>query len=394
ELAVQAANGTNSSNDRQSIQNEIEQLTTEIDRVAETTKFNETYLLKGGTSKTDYYMKGHDAGLNGTLIDTARKATFKITKASVSAGSTVTIGGKTYTIAMTNLGTVGDATGANSVRAKITTTLSSVKIDGKTYTISSDYSAYSGKTSIANAAGVYTANDAQKLVGSTSTVIANGISYKVLIDETNDGVDDTDSSFITSKKALELMKEALKAANSIGVDSDTASQATVSFASLGTTKVFAENSSGLITFSITKGKAEIYDKLTFSLHVGADADMTNKIGVDIEAMTSRGLGVRGLNVVDDSGIAATYAIDAIADAVQKVSDQRSALGAIQNRLEHTIKNVDNVVENTTAAESRIRDTDMAEEMVAYSKNNILAQAGQSMLAQANQSNQGVLSLLG
>jgi flagellin len=88
------------------------------------------------------------------------------------------------------------------------------------------------------------------------------------------------------------------------------------------------------------------------------------------------------------------AIDAIADAVSKVSAQRSSLGAIQNRLEHTIANVDNVVENTNAAESRIRDTDMAEEMVNYSKNNILAQAGQSMLAQANQSTQGVLSILG
>ncbi len=86
-------------------------------------------------------------------------------------------------------------------------------------------------------------------------------------------------------------------------------------------------------------------------------------------------------------------IDRIAEAVAKVSSQRSALGAVQNRLEHTINNLDNVVENTTAAESRIRDTDMAEEMVNYSKNNILAQAGQSMLAQANQSTQGVLSLL-
>lgn len=77
----------------------------------------------------------------------------------------------------------------------------------------------------------------------------------------------------------------------------------------------------------------------------------------------------------------------------KISIQRSALGAIQNRLDHTIKNLDNVVENTTAAESQIRDTDVAEEMVRYSNNNILQQAGQSMLAQANQSNQGVLSLL-
>ena len=121
--------------------------------------------------------------------------------------------------------------------------------------------------------------------------------------------------------------------------------------------------------------------------------MTNKITVGIETMNSSYLGIKGLNVNDDSGIAATYAVDAISDALQKVSDQRSSLGAVQNRLEHTIDNLDNVVENTTSAESRIRDTDMAKEMVNYSKNNILAQAGQSMLAQANQSNQGVLSLL-
>ena len=83
----------------------------------------------------------------------------------------------------------------------------------------------------------------------------------------------------------------------------------------------------------------------------------------------------------------------IQSAIQKVSSQRSNLGAIQNRLEHTIANLDNIAENTQSAESRIRDTDMAEEMVEYSKNNILAQAGQSMLAQGNQSTQGVLSLL-
>ncbi len=122
--------------------------------------------------------------------------------------------------------------------------------------------------------------------------------------------------------------------------------------------------------------------------------MTNKITVNVNTMNSAFLGVKGLNVNDDTGMAATYAIDAIADAVAKVSEQRSALGAVQNRLEHTIANVDNVVENSNAAESRIRDTDMAEEMVNYSKNNILQQAGQAMLAQANQSTQGVLSILG
>jgi flagellin len=146
-------------------------------------------------------------------------------------------------------------------------------------------------------------------------------------------------------------------------------------------------------FEVNKGQKEVDNALTFNLHVGADADMSNKITVNIDTMNAAGLGIKDLNVSDDSGVAATYAIDVIANAITTVSAQRSALGAVQNRLEHTISNLDNVVENTTSAESRIRDTDMAEEMVEYSKNNILAQAGQSMLAQANQSTQGVLSLL-
>ena len=144
----------------------------------------------------------------------------------------------------------------------------------------------------------------------------------------------------------------------------------------------------------TKEDYEATKALEFKLHVGAESAVDNKIGVKIEAMSAKGIGVdvlsgSGLKTQDD----ATNAIDTISNAIQKVSSQRSALGAVQNRLEHTIANLDNVVENTTAAESRIRDTDMAEEMVTYSKNNILAQAGQSMLAQANQSTQGVLSLL-
>ena len=153
-------------------------------------------------------------------------------------------------------------------------------------------------------------------------------------------------------------------------------------------------SNGDGSFTITQGTVNTKESLSFSLHVGADADMTNKISVEVESMNSANLGIKGINVNDETGAAATYAIDAIADAISKVSSQRSALGAVQNRLEHTISNLDNVAENTTSAESAIRDTDMATEMVNYSKNNILAQAGQSMLAQANQSTQGVLSILG
>ena len=203
----------------------------------------------------------------------------------------------------------------------------------------------------------------------------------------DDGIDDNDTTVISKAKAYELASKELLAANQIG---DTEGIASVG---VGTPDTAVDLTNGTGTFEIKLGQAKVANALSFSLHVGADADMTNKIQVDIESMSAAGLGIKGLNVKDDSGKAATYAIDAIADAVSKVSSQRSALGAVQNRLEHTIANVDNVVENTTSAESRIRDTDMASEMVNYSKNNILAQAGQSMLAQANQSNQGVLSLL-
>jgi flagellin len=128
------------------------------------------------------------------------------------------------------------------------------------------------------------------------------------------------------------------------------------------------------------------------LQVGANSD--NVIGISIGNMNASSIGVKKANVNVKTTAGAGAAIKNIKTAIKNVSKQRSDLGAVQNRLEHTIKNLDNVVENTTSAESAIRDTDMASQMVEYSKNNILAQAGQSMLAQANQSNQGVLSLLG
>ena len=133
-----------------------------------------------------------------------------------------------------------------------------------------------------------------------------------------------------------------------------------------------------------------------SLQVGAAKGQ--EITIKINNMDASSLGISKLassaEFVDSTGSKAKDAIGMITKAIAKVSEQRSDLGAIQNRLEHTIKNLDNVVENTTAAESQIRDTDMASQMVEFTKNNILAQAGQSMLAQANQSTQGVLSLLG
>ena len=219
-------------------------------------------------------------------------------------------------------------------------------------------------------------------------------------DKNKDGIGDNDASVISANKAYSLIADELRKASSVGADAGHEAQVGDTFTNTKGTKAnwktatqYAEGTQTQVTFVIKEGTVDVTQGLQMGLHVGADADESNKITFTVDTMTAAGLGLQNLSVVDTTGARATYAIDAIADAIQKVSDQRSALGAIQNRLEHTINNLDNVVENTTSAESQIRDTDMAEEMVEYSKNNILAQAGQSMLAQANQATQGVMSLL-
>ena len=394
ELATQAANGTNSKDsDRQAIQDEIDQLTTEIDRVSETTKFNETYLLKGDAGTKTINMKAHDAGLKGTLTDNGDgTATFVMD--TLNAGDKVSIGGKNYTIG----GETADVTSMLTAAGITDKAGDKVTINGKEYTYFDKAS--DGKTELKNKGYYETAPDkadantasptyadSTAIGAATGTISVGTKSVTKMKDAGADGIDDTDTTVISKKKAYELASKELLKANQIG---DTEGNAKVG---VGAVDTAVDLTNGTGTFKIQTGSAKVANTLSFSLHVGSDADMTNKIQVDIDSMDSASLGIKGINVKDDSGNAATYAIDAISDAISKVSSQRSSLGAVQNRLEHTINNLDNVVENTTTAESRIRDTDMAEEMVNYSKNNILAQAGQSMLAQANQSNQGVLSLL-
>ena len=355
ELATQSANGTNSNTDRKAIQDEIDQLTTEIDRVSETTKFNETYLLKGDGAEKAHNVNAHDAGLDGvTLTDKGDEV--EVTLKTLNAGDKISIAGKNYTIGATT-----DEAKELYKNAKVG---EKVTVGGTTYEIAAATNADKGQISITDLDG--------KIDKGTTVEYGN---KKVHVVDKTTGIDDNDSSIITAAKAYELETAEIVKASSIGTDTAAKTKA-------GATPD---------KFTLTKGKVNYNDALSFNLHVGADADMTNKITVNIDSMNSAGLGVKGIKA--DTEQDATYAIDAIADAISTVSSQRSALGAVQNRLEHTINNLDNVVENTTSAESRIRDTDMAEEMVNYSKNNILAQAGQSMLAQANQSNQGVLSLL-
>ncbi len=152
---------------------------------------------------------------------------------------------------------------------------------------------------------------------------------------------------------------------------------------VATTTTFNERK--LLQGSLKKGVA---------LQVGAEGTVSNTITIKIASLTAKGLKVSKLKVSGKKGSTAQKAMTKIKNAIKILNGQRATVGAVQNRLEHTVNNLNNVVENTTAAESQIRDTDMASEMVKYSNANILQQAGQSMLAQSNQSNQGVLSLLG
>ncbi len=195
---------------------------------------------------------------------------------------------------------------------------------------------------------------------------------------------------------LQRMNElAVKAANGTNTSADrSAIQSEVSALAKEISRVAQStqfNTLNLLNGSFSAGK---------NLQVGAANVSGQRIKISIAKMDATSLGVSSITTDTNKKISvatesdAQSAISKITKAIAKVSKQRSDLGAIQNRLEHTIANLDNVVENTTAAESQIRDTDMAKTMVEYTKNNILAQAGTAMLAQANQSTQNVLSLLG
>ena len=384
ELSVKASNGTNALSDRKTIQDEVDQLLTEIDRVAETTKFNETYLLKGDTDTVTKKASAKDAGLVGTLREGATSATFTINK--LSLGDKVSIGGQEYTIG----GTTANVTAsfqdlkANFKGGELVT------LDGVQYTVAD------GTTTVENEdKNILEANKIEKKIKDGSSFTYNGVTHTAMVDKDGadgdeNGRDATNATILTVAQAEKMILQELTLANNIGTDSDAPAEVTQQAGRADANDATKK----YVDYIIKKGDISVKEDLNFSLHVGADADMNNKIGVKIQALDTAGLGIRGLNVADNSGAAATYAIDAIANAVSTVSAQRSLLGAVQNRLEHTINNLDNVVENTTSAESAIRDTDMATEMVKYSNANILSQAGQSMLAQGNQANQGVLSLLG
>ena len=300
ELAVQGANDTNENIDREAINEELDALTTELDRISSTTQFNKQNLLDGS---------------------------FKNKKLQVGANADQNI---EISIGSMNAKTLGlkDVSGTIEKTAQEGVNPVAIKYQGMSYT-------YRPKSSLdkntANAISVFKKQLSGKYTSANyAAQFENGkVFYKSLVN---------DKTYSTVSKAVAGDVSAAKQAMSADVK---------------------KNINTYLQTSAVTAKA-------------------------LSSYTQNG------NARVDTYEMANNSITAIQDAINKVSSQRSALGALQNRLEHTIANLDNVAENTQAAESRIRDTDMAQEMVNYSKNNILAQAGQSMLAQANQSNQGVL----
>jgi flagellin len=216
------------------------------------------------------------------------------------------------------------------------------------------------------------------------------------LNQASDNAQDGISAVQTAEGALQEVQDMLQRMNELGVKAanDTLTSKDRSYIQQEINALVSEIDR---TASVTEFNNQKLLDGTFKnkkLQVGSETEAKNQITVSITAMGASAIGVATGSVKVDTHDNAKLTISNVKKALESVSTMRSDLGAMQNRLEHTIKNLDNIAENTTSAESQIRDTDMAEEMVRYSNNNILAQAGQSMLAQANQSNQGVLSILG
>ena len=446
ELSVQAANGTETDDDREAVQNEISQLQEELTRISETTEFNTMKLLdgsqSGSTSSTGSGPKFGvvDTGISGggaIITSNVAGVSVSITAAATNkAGQESAIWDKTGKTLTLNLaaGKVYtqdeiDELVANAKQEDSTAenTPADIKITLKNGVMT----ATDGEASDATAAGVKASSAAVTATG--AFVGANKVSFTA-----NKYGTEFNGTKFNIKFGAETGKENVSVTKGITYDAAnavTAGEYDINLAAgkeytaediedilksagfdfdvtlSGATPdepntVFATGSATTFTGITMANGAGVgsteamwsqdgYDSVAsgagITLQIGANEGQTMSFSID--NMSARALGVDGNKVDLSTQAGAQKATDTIDAAIKKVSAQRGKMGAIQNRLEHTISNLDTAAENTQTAESRIRDTDMAEEMVEYSKNNILAQAGQSMLAQANQSTQGVLSLL-
>ena len=446
ELSVQASNGTETDDDREAVQKEISQLQEELTRISSTTEFNTMKLLdgsQGGSSSTTGSGPKFgvvDSTLDGALVTSNVKGIKVATAASddTKVGQETAIWGKDGKTLTLNLSKnkvytqdeIDDLiSNAKQEDSTATGAPAEVKVTLKNGIFNADLDTTDGEET---AAGVKAASDvvevaADTFVGANKIKFTsnkygaefNGTRFDFAFDkeagkeevETITAITTDAANAITAGEykihlaagkeyTAEDLEDILKSA---GFDFDvTLSGATPDdpntlFATSGVTTVdqlTMANGAGLGSTKALWGQ-DGYDGVSsnagITLQIGANEGQTMSFTIDDMSARSLGVDANKIDIATQDGAKkATTTIDA---AIKKVSAQRSKLGAVQNRLEHTIANLDTAAENTQTSESRIRDTDMASEMVVYSKNNILLQAGQSMLAQANQSNQGVLSLL-
>ena len=328
QLSVQAANGTETADDREAISKEIDQLQSEIDRISETTQFNTMNLLDG-SFKTSFQI-----GANAQQTMDVEIGNMNCASLGLTSGA--------------KLPTITNKTNADKVaKGQYTVDASNNLVDG-----------------VGNAIGTVNLSDG-KVTLATGDEIELGHALTVGSTLTFNGTKDVD---VTIKPANDNATSKLAPGN-YTIKS-------------GTTVMLGDK---------VVGKLDGADATPMKLNDGTAVDLADLGLVAADVADNGTFTIKGIDVSDsDKASNSTTTLD---EAIKKVSSQRSSLGAVQNRLEHTIANLDTSAENLQTAESRIRDVDMAEEMVSFTKNNILQQAAQSMLAQANQSNQGVLSLL-
>lgn len=395
ELSVQASNGTNSVSDREKIQEEINQIITEIDMIKERTMFNEVNVLKGiGVYAPDKIVRSMFPV--GSLPDWVDCPSIKYE--NEQDGKTVF--SETYT-------------GTN--KAGQTGTFTAASMDFTDYAANKNDLYGKGFSTTCCTCNNYYCVEFTKGTGPQPPIQSgNSHIYQLGIDNINTASDLIDAILDLTKGTnfpgnpadhfTELVKDPANP-NKLWVYDNRIGQ-----------KPYPKGDQGLFAAGVMYEQEKVIpgsreNPQQLALQVGADTG--NQMILKMAVISSHALGIDTVDVrggyvyerqvvrtskgeyrrltVEVSG--ADQAIRAFSNAKDKVSKERSRLGAYQNRLEHTVGNLDNVVENTTAAESQIRDTDMAKEMVQYSNKNILQQAGQSMLSQANQSRQGILSLL-
>ena len=447
ELSVQAANGTETDDDREAVNSEISQLQEELTRISDTTEFNSMKLLDGSMAGPKGVSTSGPSTISGIVAKTtAASMTTKATDMSAFtiADETMNIDGVDVKVEWTKLstddqnalkkkwtGTLGvDYTTADEAKAAeimekaineaignsgYSVDAVSVKAQGSgafkitsgkegtdSNITSGNDTGYVGKMAGASATAGATRAGATNYSG--DAIAANSkISFQIGGQTMTAQIGSVGNSNAMSATATALqtaLNAAITTANTNKAAGDEGYIEAVTVEATSEGRLVISSPSGTASF-LDGDAVKSLGLNAASTKSGANGGMTLQIGANegqtmnfgINNMSAESLGVAAGRVDLSTQEGAQKATTTIDEAIKKVSSERSKLGAVQNRLEHTINNLDTAAENTQTAESGIRDTDMAKEMVNYSKNNILAQAGQSMLAQANQSNQGVLSLL-